>query len=49
MTFYDAQDRVVAYGSHTKFMGKNVPVTRFSDDGEEEIDLEDDMQEQARL
>lgn len=40
VTFYDAQDRVVAYGSHTKHMGANQPSTAFSADGEEEIPLE---------
>lgn len=49
MTFYDAQDRIVAYGSHTKHMGKNVPITRFSEDGEEELDPEEAMEERARL
>jgi acyl-coenzyme A thioesterase 13 len=40
VTFYDAQDRVVAYGSHTKHMGSNQPSIAFSADGETEIPFE---------
>ena len=40
VTFYDAQDRVVAYGSHTKHMGSNQPSVAFSADGEKEVPLE---------
>jgi acyl-coenzyme A thioesterase 13 len=40
VTFFDAQDRVVAYGSHTKHMGNNIPQHRFSEDGEQELEME---------
>ncbi len=39
VTFYDAQDRIVGYGSHTKHMGGNVPTVQFSEDGETEVSL----------
>jgi len=38
--FYTADNKLVAYGSHTKHMGENVPITSFSEDGEKEIPLE---------
>lgn len=39
VTFLDAQDRVVAYGSHTKHMGNNVSQHKFSEDGEQELEM----------
>jgi acyl-coenzyme A thioesterase 13 len=35
------ENKLVAYGSHTKHMGKNVAVTRFSADGEEVVGMGD--------
>ncbi|BEI82364.1 hypothetical protein CcaverHIS002_0302320 [Cutaneotrichosporon cavernicola] len=40
VNFYNAQDKIVAFGSHTKFMGKNQPSVGFSPDGETEVPLE---------
>ncbi|KAL7422860.1 hypothetical protein Q5752_002157 [Cryptotrichosporon argae] len=37
VSFYDAQQQLVAFGSHTKHMGKAVPTTSFSADGETEL------------
>jgi acyl-coenzyme A thioesterase 13 len=40
VTFYDKADKVVAFGSHTKHMGSNVATKRFSEDGENELPLD---------
>jgi acyl-coenzyme A thioesterase 13 len=40
VTFYTPDDKVVAYGSHTKHMAKSKQVTAFSKDGQEEIPLD---------
>jgi acyl-coenzyme A thioesterase 13 len=42
VSFYtpEPESKLVAFGSHTKHMGKNVPVTKFSKDGETELGLE---------
>lgn len=39
--FFNAQNKLVAFGSHTKFMGKNQPTVNFTEDGEKEIPLEE--------
>ncbi|ORY20874.1 HotDog domain-containing protein [Naematelia encephala] len=40
VTFYTPDDKVVAFGSHTKYMGNAVPTTAFSQDGEIELPVE---------
>jgi len=40
VSFYDFQDRLVAFGSHTKHMGTAASTCRFSTDGEEEIPMD---------
>lgn len=49
VTFFDPSDKVVAFGSHTKHMGNNVAVTRFSADGETELPLEEKESPKAKL
>ena len=39
VNFYDAHERLVAFGNHTKHMGSVKPITSFSSDGEDEIPL----------
>lgn len=41
VNFYNSHKKMVAFGSHTKHMGKNTPTTRFSEDGELELPLEE--------
>lgn len=41
VNFYNKQEKLVAFGSHTKFMGKNQPSVAFSEDGETELPVED--------
>ena len=38
--FYSASGTTVAYGSHTKHMGKNQSTVKFSVDGEREIPMD---------
>ncbi|RSH85308.1 hypothetical protein EHS25_005115 [Saitozyma podzolica] len=53
VSFYtpEPESKLVAFGSHTKHMGKNVPVTKFSEDGETELGLEshDGRKDRAKL
>ncbi|RXK41979.1 hypothetical protein M231_00700 [Tremella mesenterica] len=39
INFLDSQERIVAFGSHTKHMGNNISTTSFSSDGEHEVPL----------
>jgi acyl-coenzyme A thioesterase 13 len=48
VTFYDKSDKIVAFGSHTKHMGDNKATKRFSDDGENELPLEE-SRERSKL
>ena len=40
VNFYNPDNKLVAYGSHTKHVGNAHPSTSFSPDGEQEIPLD---------
>ncbi|KAK4685818.1 acyl-coenzyme A thioesterase 13, partial [Tremellales sp. Uapishka_1] len=41
VSFFDAADKLVAFGSHTKHVGNSKATTSFSEDGEREIPLKE--------
>lgn len=40
VNFYNKEGKIVAFGNHTKHMGKNQPTIAFTADGESEVPLD---------